>query len=85
MYTNRSGLIYQQLGNVYRNAYRNGRLDRKKTTKLCDIYYKRGCDIFERNDSVAELIAVHVDRMMYSNLLVESKRFFFFFQISNET
>lgn len=69
-------MIYQQLGNIYKNAYERGiaqDVRRKKPIQLCQLYYEKATKVFESIEAAAEFFSVQVDRMVFQNLLLDRK------------
>lgn len=75
-YLIRSGLIYQQLGSIYKSAYERDiahDVRRKKPIQLCHLYYDKASKVFESIEAVVEFLSVQVDRLAFQNLLLDSK------------
>lgn len=75
MYTIRSGLIYQCLGNIYSQSYMKGgggsNARRKKLINLCRLYYEKSANIFSNIDAITEFLGVQVDRLELQAVLFE--------------
>lgn len=80
----RSGLIYQFLGNIYKESYRKSGCSnarRKKLLNLCRLYYGKSLNMFKQLDGIAEYLSVQIDRL---ELQIEGKienNFSFFFLV----
>lgn len=75
MYTVRSGLIYQNLGNVYSRAYQREKTSetrRKKLIQLCRLYYNKAEKVFENCDAPNELLEIRSDRMELQHILYQT-------------
>lgn len=75
IYIIRSGLVYQELGNIYHRQYRASDISnsRKKTLlNLCRMYYDKSTKVFQaiRSHSV-EFINVQADRLSFQSTLIE--------------
>lgn len=73
MYIVRSGLIYQCLGNIYREKLKKkGRniVHQKQLLHLCRLYHEKSANILHRIDTI-DYLGVQVDRLELQNVLFE--------------
>ncbi|XP_055309176.1 erythroid differentiation-related factor 1 isoform X2 [Sitodiplosis mosellana] len=74
MYTVRSGLIYQCLGNIYIDSYKKkgcSNARRKKLLNLCRLYYGKSINVFKQLDGIDNYLGVQIDRLELQNTLFE--------------
>lgn len=73
LYSIRSGLIYQSLGNVYLKAYishvENSR--KRKLLNLCRLYYEKSVKVFLCVEAPLELLRVQINRLELQKILFE--------------
>lgn len=77
MYIIRSGLIYHNLGNIYRRAYKLENMNdvrKKKLLQLARLYYEKGSKTFESIDAPIEYLAVQIDRLDLHNMLFDGMK-----------